>query len=442
MTLRNDRIVGRRLLAATLLLTPFQIFTVAIGEVYLPLVLVLALGLFVFYDSARLLKTSVTMKCWAALILCQGISLLWAVSVRDGIREILYSLPFFIIFAACMYESKRDPKFIVSIIAAYSVLALCQSALIIIFRVDPDMKIQYLQGRLAEIFANPNTLVGLFSFGRNNVLDPDKSGGFEVNANSGAAWIGLVGMVTIGLAIGFRRKTLLIVGLAHLIAVFFSGSKAAILLACSMLVLMCMTVFLSKKLTPARLALFIIFAIFLSVVGTVGLMASSSTVFGQASSDTLDSRRLIWTHAAAEFIKSPILGQGFGGWSQSFQAYAWDQKISDSFPPHDTFIILWSQSGLLAVLIGLAFAVAFSVEVMILIRAGSRTAAWIGAGIWCGFLFFSIQGLGENWGLLGTLRMSPLLAACLALARVLTYHAKSQLHYEVARVSTESMEHG
>jgi hypothetical protein len=442
MTLRNDGSAGRLLLAATLLLTPFQIYAIAIGEVYLPVVLVLALGLFLFYDVPRLLKTSLTMKCWSALILLQGISLLWAVSIRDGIREIAYSLPFFLVFAACMYETRRSPKFVISIIVAYSVLVLCESALIVIFRIDPDMKIKYLQGHLAEIFANPNTLVDLFSVGRNNVLDPDKSGGFEVNANSGAAWVGLVGMVTIGLGIGLRRKTLLLVGIVHLIAIFFSGSKAAMLLTCSMLVMMGLTVFFSSKLTPSRLAIFIVFAVVLSIVGSVALTASSATEFGRASSDTLDSRKLIWAHAAAEFIKNPIFGQGFGGWSQSFQSYAWEQKISDSFPPHDTFILLWSQSGLLAALIGLVFVMAFSAEVMALIRAGSRSATWIGAGIWCGFLFFSIQGLGENWGLLGTLRMSPFLAACFALTRVLTYHAKLQIQYDMSRDSMRGVKHG
>ncbi|HEX7908858.1 MAG TPA: O-antigen ligase family protein [Paraburkholderia sp.] len=441
MTTRDNGAVGRRLLAATLLLTPFQIYTVAIGEVYLPLVLVLALSLFVFYDSARLLKTSITMQCWAALMLLEGISLLWSISAREGIREIIYSLPFFVVFAACMHESRRNPRFVISILIAYSVLTLAQSALIIFFRFEPDIKMQYLQGRLAEIFANPSTINDLFGDVRNNVLDPDKSGGFEANANSGAAWVGLVGMVTIGLAVALRRKWLLIIGVVHMAAIAFTGSKAAIMVACSMVGMMWLTMFISRKMTPTRLALLVLCVVVLASLGAVVVTVGASTDFGQSSSDTLDSRKLIWAHAATEFTKNPIFGQGFGGWSASFQSYAWQQKIPDYFPPHDTFIRLWSQSGVLAVLLGAAFMIAFSMEMLKLIRSGSRIAAWIGAGIWCGFLFISIQGLGENWGLFGTLRMSPYLAACFALSRVLSYHVQPIKQHPVLHTFNGQIEH-
>jgi O-antigen ligase len=441
MAITNSRMICRTVFAATLLSAPFQVFTSAIGQVYPSLTLVLALALVLFYDVSRVLKTSLTMKTWAALVLVQAISLMWAVDIREGIREIVYSFSFFFVFAAAMQESRRDPRLVTLLIIAYSVLTLSQSALVIYFRLMPDVKIQYLQGHLAEIFTSPNTLIDLFGSERNNVLDEAKSGGFEVNANTGAAWVGMVAMVTMGLAIGLRRRLLLFVSLFHLVAIFFSGSKAAALLACSLLVLMCLTVYGSRKLTPSRWAILISSVILLTVAGSIAAAAGSTTDFGQASSDTLDTRKLIWAHAAVEFLKHPILGQGFGGWSETFQAYAWRQKIADSYPPHDTLIRLWSQSGLLAALIGAAFMIAFSAEVLTLVRSRSRTAAWIGAGIWCGFLFVSIQGLGENWGLLGTLRMSPFIAACFALSRALRYYAKPATQSPVLNASVRQIKY-
>ncbi|MFM0300654.1 O-antigen ligase family protein [Paraburkholderia sediminicola] len=441
MAITNNRMICRTVFAATLLTAPFQIFTSAIGQVYPSLTLLFALMLFLFYDVSKVLKTSLTMKTWAALVLVQIISLLWAVDIREGIREIVYSFSFFLVFGASMQESKRNLRSLTLLIIAYSVLTLSQSTLVIYFRLIPDVKIQYLQGHLAEIFTSPNTLIDLFGSERNNVLDEAKSGGFEVNANTGAAWVGMVGMVTMGLAIGLRRKLLFFVSLFHLVAVFFSGSKAASLLVCCLLALMYLTVYISKKFTPSRFAILISFVVLLTVAGSIVVAAGSATDFGQASSDTLDTRKLIWAHAAVEFLKHPILGQGFGGWSETFQAYAWRQKISDGYPPHDTLIRLWSQSGLIAALVGAAFMIAFSVEVLTLVRSGSRTAAWIGAGIWCGFLFVSIQGLGENWGLLGTLRMSPFIAACFALSRALGYYTSPATRSSVLNTSVRQIKY-
>ncbi|WP_321798790.1 O-antigen ligase family protein [Caballeronia sp. J97] len=423
MGFRNNGVMGRGMLVLTMLLAPFQIYTFPVGEIYPSLVLLLSFSLVIFYDVWTPLRTSTALKCLAALILVQAISLLWAVSVRDGVREIIYTLPFFFIFAACMHEAKRDPRFVMSLIMAYSVCALAQSGLVIGFRLEPGIKLSYLQSRLAEIFANPSTLSGLFDVARNNALDPEKSGGFEVNANFGGVWIGMVGTLTAGIAIGLRKPLLVCVGAVHLCAVAFTGSKASLMLAVLLLFAMTMLAYTSRKMSASRLAVVFFMLAAVAIVGVAGLAFLSSTRFGQDSSDTLGSRQLIWVHAASEFIRSPLLGQGFGGWAESFRSYAWQNKILE-LPPHDTFIQLWSQSGIPAVVCGAAFSIAFVAEIVAFMRCGPKSAAWIGAGMLCGFLFIFIQGLGENWGLLGTLRVSPLLAACLGVARVIAFRVR------------------
>ncbi|SAK79272.1 O-Antigen ligase [Caballeronia catudaia] len=423
MAFRNNGLIRRGLLTLTMLLAPLQIYTLPVGEIYPSLVLLLSLSLFIFYDVWTPLRTSTALKCLAALILAQAVSLLWAVNVRDGIREIIYTLPFFFIFAACMHEAKRDPRFVIGLIVAYSVCALVQSGLVIGFRLEPAVKISYLQSRAAGIFANPSTLNGLFDVARNNALDPEKSGGFEVNANFGGVWIGMVGILTVGIAVGLRRPLLACVGVVHLCAVAFTGSKASLMLAVMLLFVMSMLAYTSRKISASRLALVFFMLAGVVVVGVAGSSFLSSTRFGQDSSDTFGSRQLIWAHAASEFIRSPFLGQGFGGWAESFKSYAWQNKILE-LPPHDTFIQLWSQSGIPAVVCGAAFAVTFATEMVGFMRCGPKSAAWIGAGMLCGFLFIFIQGLGENWGLLGTLRVSPMLAACLGVARVIAFRIR------------------
>lgn len=429
MAFRNNGVMGRSLLALTMLLAPFQIYTLPVGEIYPSLVLLLGLSLFIFYDVWTPLRTSVALKCLGALILAQAISLLWAVNVRDGIREIVYTLPFFFIFAACMHEARRDPRFILGLVVAYSVCTLVQSGLVIGFRLEPAVKINYLHNRVAGIFANPSTLSGLFDVARNNALDPAKSGGFEVNANFGGVWIGMVGILTVGISIGLRKRLLTCVGGVHLCAVAFTGSKASLMLVVLMLFTMVMLAYASRKMSAPRLALIFLMLAALLIVGALGTAFLSSTRFGEDSSDTFGSRQLIWAHAASEFIRSPLLGLGFGGWAESFRSYAWQHKILE-LPPHDTFIQLWSQSGIPAVVCGAAFAVSFAVEIGKFMRCGPKSAAWIGAGMLCAFLFMFLQGLGENWGLLGTLRVSPLLAACLAAARVIAFRIREADKHE------------
>jgi hypothetical protein len=421
MGFNRNGLLRRYLLIGAVLSAPFQIYTVAIGDIYPPLTLALTLCIAGCYDVVGPLRTSLTIKVLGALVLVEIVSFAWAVSVRDGIREIVYTLPFFFVFAAAMHEAKRSVNFIYLLVVAYALLALIESVLIIYFRLNPSVKIAYFQGQFGGIFANPSTIDGLFGDIKNNVLDPTKSGGFEVNANTGGAWIGMVGMMTLGFAVALRKKLLFLVGLFHLSAIGFTGSKASIIVAVALLFVMWLSIFTSRRMSPLRLSLLLVIVVLFCIVGMFVFESLSSTNFGKNSSDTFHVRAIIWAHAASEFIQSPILGQGFGGWEGSFQPYAWQQKIVDTYPPHDTLIALWSHSGILAAILGVAFVVAISLEMLRFMRSGSRGAAWIAAGVWCGFLFIFIQGLGENWGLLGTLRESPLIAVSLALARVLKF---------------------
>src|SRR5690606_30384215 len=90
--------------------------------------------------------------------------------------------------------------------------------------------------------------------------------------------------------------------------------------------------------------------------------------------------------------------------------------LCNECPPHNTFLILWSQSGIAAVLAGAWFA---TLVVWLLVRqlwSDSQESKWRTAAALAVFGWILVQGMGENFGLFGDLRLQVVLAMALALA--------------------------
>jgi len=121
------------------------------------------------------------------------------------------------------------------------------------------------------------------------------------------------------------------------------------------------------------------------------------------------------------------MGQGFGGWAQSYRYYAASFGNTMIIPPHNTLVYAWSLSGIVAVLLILAFmfsVIGFGMKAQ---RSPSAEVRAMAAGMTLSFLVVFIQGMGENHGVVGDMHMQPPLAVLLGLTYAHYRRARSAL---------------
>jgi O-antigen ligase len=124
-------------------------------------------------------------------------------------------------------------------------------------------------------------------------------------------------------------------------------------------------------------------------------------------------------------MQSPIFGQGFGGWQSGFSRYA--DEWNEGFPPHNTLVYLWSQSGIFAVLLALLFMVSVLHAAIKLMRIGGKDDYFLGLSLLMTSFWLFVQGMGENWGLVGEAHQEVLFAVLLAMVNVrLRIYASAQ----------------
>ena len=124
-------------------------------------------------------------------------------------------------------------------------------------------------------------------------------------------------------------------------------------------------------------------------------------------------RTAIWGFGAKSFQDTPILGLGYGGWDAGFPAYAAQNGIYRSFPPHNLLLAAWSATGIA----GLVLSLVFFVLVFRLVFRGltgrtsidRRFVAFAGAAV----AWIFIQGMGENTDIFGEIHLIPVLALLL-----------------------------
>jgi len=297
------------------------------------------------------------------------------------------------------------------------------------FRIDSASKVSYLGSLWAGVFGNPIVIDAVLTGEqRNNALDPLKSGGVFVNANIAAAYLGMGAFAAWNLARAYGLRALRVVALLLWIAVFFTGSKAGFVLALGLPLAIAAWQLTQSLSTSVKIA---VVACCVTLVITSGyLLASFDAVPIGAAEDGLSAeitetalvRFSIWSYAASAFFEAPLLGQGFGGWQEGYGTYATALGIDPDFPPHNTLIYLWSQSGALALLFGLGFmtTIVWSGLRLMTLRNPEIRSLGICLVLVSGWLF--VHGLGENWGVVGEPRQQVLFAALLGLT-LARYHA-------------------
>ena len=386
-------------------------------------------GLMLWPELIRESRRVLTWKPTAyvlGIVILYIVSFLWSPDRKLGLQPIGYFLQFLVIFAAVLSETRRDEKAVFRLLTVTLAFGLVQALTVVIFRLLPGLKLEFYLSPIAKWFISPNSLKLMFIKGQNNVLDPTKSGGmFGLDADICAPFLGILVFIAAGLALRFRSRWQMITGLLLLSAIAFVGSKAGLMLAVALPVLALHAI--SWQFRRWRNVLRLAMLAFV-LVGTVAwflpkaIEASQATGYQALSSlleqsqATLTTREKIWAFTPQVFVQHPFRGQGFGGWEKSILPYARKVGLSEGhFPPHNTIIYLWSQGGLLAALLGLGF----MYQVMRLgwdqMRRPNGHAFGLSLAMSFGFLWTFVQGMGENYGLLGDVHMSPLLACLLAL---------------------------
>jgi O-antigen ligase len=279
-----------------------------------------------------------------------------------------------------------------------------------VFRLLPGLEHTFLLSPFARLLISPNTLDALFDGWRNNVLDPAKAGGIFVNANIASAYLGMSAVAAWYVGRAHASKLLRTVAMLDWVAVAFTGSKAG--LVCALIVplaMMTITVAQRRKAHPlsfvgVTLTLACVVVVMLLPIGRETLEA-----YGSETSATLGTREQIWQFAWQMARQHPFTGLGFGGWEQRFQLPAMLQGFAVSIPPHNSLFILWLQSGAL----GLAAGTAFVFAVFAAGWRAARTHSLLAMATAGAFAWYLIQGMGENFGLVGEIHMTPLLGALL-----------------------------
>jgi O-antigen ligase len=354
------------------------------------------------------------MQAFALLVAIQCASLFWSPSPMLGVRHLIYLLPLpFVAFA--MYRvSGEHPRLARDCLHLMLLGSAVEAVLVIAFRLLPSVEIAFLNHPVAGLFVSPNTLNALFDAHNNNVPDPAKAGGFFVNANVAAAYLGVSAIAAFYVGRAHGSRLLRVVAVIDWIAVLFTGSKAGLL--CAVIVpaaLMVASVLSTRRIDPRVLiagALAVTCACILAMLPiSTGLMEN----YRYEAFATLGSREEMWRVGMRLLQQHPFTGLGFGGWEQRFQVFAFASGVSVTAPPHNTFINLWLQSGLAAVFAGLLLMAAVYLAAIRAMRTPDFTTRQLGIAAVGAFSWCFIQGQGENFGIVGEIHMMPLLGALL-----------------------------
>lgn len=408
-----------------------QIFLLPVVGVFPSIALLASIGaLYSFKHLSELFKLN-WVKAFLALFFMQLVSIAWSQNPLSGVRHLVYLLPFLMAaFIGFAYTRQNDQKAQHYIYCALW-LSVIEAILVIVFRVTPVVEAAFMGSRLAGVVISPNVLGALFDGSPNNIFDPEKAGGLLVNANTASAILGFCCMLAWSLSKAQGMGSLRLVAGLNWVAVFFTGSKAGAIMAVAIPALLCTVELARSRRIDMRLAAMLAFlgaAVVAVLPYAIEYLLDSS--FLSATSSALDVRKVIWEFATQEFFRSPLTGMGFGGWEASFPYYAYINRVSPNYPAHNAFLIIWGQSGLLAVLLLAAFMGLFVHWVFKASRHPDPGVRHLGSGLLMGALWFWMQAQGENFGILGEQHFTPLLGLLsgVLLARIQTFaknHADS-----------------
>jgi O-antigen ligase len=377
---------------------------------------------------------TVLFRVLLALLAVRLLALAWSPDPRAGLPSIALLGQFMIVLVLMVEALRQDSDALWRLLRFYWPWVLLEVLLVVLFRLRPEVEDAFLRS-VAEFFAGQNTVAGLFGEYRNNVLDPTKSGGVFVNANVAAMFLGVNGLAALAVSAITRSRWVRVVGVIALLAVPFTSSKVATILAFALPALAIAILYLTRPMTTKVRIYLLAGSGLLGIAGV--LVLAGLGLLGQLTK-AFSERTIIWSFAVKSFPGSAVLGLGYGGWEIDFPPYAAEQGLyKGTFPPHNLLLAAWSVSGL----VGLALTVVFIVLTLWLaVSRLSRRAhydtcfvAFGGAAI--GWVF--IQGMGENTDVFGEIHLIPVLALLIG---YLVRHPGKERYDDVVATDSRSSE--
>lgn len=392
-----------------------QIYLINASGVDFPIALLFALSLWpeLIKNFTQIKKSKIIISL-GFLVVLSSVSLIWSLDLSMGLREIIYIIVFIFVFSAAYVVAKEDKDYFYSLIYFFVLLSTFHAALIIIFRLSPDLESTFVLSNYSRIFLGSNLVDAIMDDGvRNNFYDPVKAGGFFVNANIAASYLGAVSALSYVLYKNKEDNIRLFLFLFLIVTVLFTGSKAGVLFV----FLFPFFIFygFSYYSKNRKLTFFMLAAFSVLVFNIVFLFFNSelqSSDFLKESVNTSSIRVLIWNFALEKFIESPLMGLGFGGWQDGFVSYAVQNDIAE-FPPHNTLIYAWSKSGILAMFASVYFMWRVLLFSLSLIKSHVNELKYIGIGLAVLSCWLFLHGMGENFGLIGEQHQTVVFAALL-----------------------------
>lgn len=352
------------------------------------------------------------LKAVALLAVAQAVSLHWSPAPLVGIRYLVYLLPLPLAALAFYGLTRERPQLAIHCLRLLLLGSAVAAVLVIAFRLLPSAELAFLGSPIARVVVPPNTLEALFYTSRNNVFDTAKAGGLFVNANIASAYLGMSSIAAwyVGRTLG--SSSLRAVAVLDWAAVLFTGSKAGLLCAAVVpLALAAASAARARRINPLTL-----FAASLALGGAVLLVPLGDELvaeFGSNALATMGSREQIWRFALLLIEQHPIAGLGFGGWEQRFALHAFLTGSANAVPAHNSLFILWLQSGLPGLVAGVIFVATVYAASARCLRTGDAATTTLALAVIGAFTWYFVQGLGENFGLIGEAHMTPLLGALL-----------------------------
>lgn len=223
-----------------------------------------------------------------------------------------------------------------------------QAVLVIIFRLVPEIEDIFLRSPIAPLLVGGDRAERLFTTSPDNVLDPAKAGGFFLNANTASMYLGVAACLFLAYAAMTGRARYRWVSVLCLVSVVATGSKSGlILLILPALAWVCvrMRSRVGRMFAPVIIVAAALFALLSPI-----LISAIDTQFASDVETTVGTRQLIWSAGAQLFAASPVLGLGFGGWGIEFARFA-GPDLAARYPPHNTIIQTWADTGFLGAFI-------------------------------------------------------------------------------------------